>query len=79
MPYFVYKISTSDDLDRSRHLELLQVCDSFKAAKSEARHLREQQPLERVTYQVIFAGSQLEAEARLLEKREKPVLMEYER
>ena len=79
MPYFVYKISTRDDLELIRHLELLQVCAEFKVAKTEARRLREEQPLEGVNYKVIFAGNQLEAEERLQEKRDKPVLMEYER
>jgi hypothetical protein len=79
MPYFIYKISTRDDLELIRQLELLQVCDAFKAAKAEARRLRAEQPLDGVIYKVIFAGNQLEAEERLLEKREKPVLMEHER
>jgi hypothetical protein len=32
-----------------------------------------------IKYQVIFAESQLSAEEQLLEKRAKPVLMDYER
>jgi precorrin-2 methylase len=79
MPYYVYKISKRDDLELLRHLELLQVCDAFKAAKAEARRLREEQSQNGLIYKVIFAGNQLEAEERLLEKREKPVLMEHER
>lgn len=79
MPYFIYKISSRDELDLIRHLELLQVCDAFRAAKDEARRLRQEQALDGVTYKVIFAGNQLEAEERLQEKREKPVLMEHER
>jgi hypothetical protein len=79
MPYFVYKISTRDELGMIRHLDMLQVCDAFKAAKAEARRLRMEQPGDGVTYKVIFADNQLQAEERLQEKREKPVLMEHER
>ena len=79
MPYFVYKISIPDELGMIRQLDLLQVCDAFKAAKTEARRLREEQPLDGVTYKVIFADNQLQAEEKLQEKRAKPVLMEYER
>jgi len=79
MPYYVYQISKRDDLDLVRHLELLQVCAAFRAAKAEARRLREEQPLDGVTYKVIFADNQLQAEERLQEKRAKPVLMEHER
>jgi hypothetical protein len=79
MPYYVYKISERDNLELVRHLELLQVYDAFKAAKAEARRLREEQPRDGLIYKVIFASNQLEAEERLLEKREKPVLMEHER
>lgn len=79
MPYFLYKISESDKLGMLRHLDLLQTCDAFKAAKSEARRLRLEAPAEGVSYKVIFADNQLQAEEQLLEKREKPVLMEHER
>ena len=79
MPYFVYKVITSDGLDLVRKLELLQVCEQFKAAKAEARRLRAEQPPDAATYKVIFAENALEAEERLQEKREKPVLMEHER
>ena len=79
MPYYLFKISELDNLDLIKHLELLQVCDAFKPAQSEARKLRAEQPLDGVTYKVMFAANQLEAEEILLEKRVKPVLMEYER
>jgi len=79
MPYYVYQISKRGDLDLVRQLDLLQVCDAFKTAKTEARRLREEQPRDGVIYKVIFADNQLQAEERLQEKREKPVLMEHER
>jgi hypothetical protein len=79
MPYYLYKISELDNHDLIKHLELLQVCDAFKPAQTEARKLRAEKPLDGVTYKVMFADNQLAAEESLLEKREKPVLMEYER
>ncbi len=79
MPYFLYRISRRDPLDLVPELELLQTCDAFKAAKNEARRLRQEAPAEGTVYKVIFAENPLQAEERLLEKREKPVLMEYER
>jgi len=79
MPYFLYKISARDELDLVRNLELLAVFDAFKSAKNEAKKLRVDQPLDGVTYKVMFADNQLDAEEKLLEKRAKPVLMEHER
>jgi hypothetical protein len=79
MSYYLFKISARDKLDLVKNLELLQVFDAFKAARNEAKKRRAEQPLDGVTYKVMFAESQLDAEERLLEKRAKPVLMEYER
>ena len=79
MPYYLFKISARDKLDLVKNLELLQAFDVFKAAKSEARNRRAEQPLDGVTYKVMFAENQLDAEERLLEQRDKPVLMEHER
>jgi len=79
MPYYLFKFNVRDDFELIRHLELLEVYDAFKPAKNEARRLRIEQPLDGVTYKVMFADSQLAAEESLQEKREKPVLMEHER
>ncbi len=79
MPYYLYKISSHDNLELVRQLELLEVYDAFKPAKLEAKRLRADLPLEGGSYKVMFAQTQLEAEEKLQEKREKPVLMEYER
>ena len=79
MPYYLFKISARDQLDLVKNLELLQVFDAFKIAKDEAKKRRAEQPLDGVTYKVMFAESQLDAEEKLLEKRDKPVLMEHER
>ena len=79
MPYYLFKMSARDKLDLVKNLELLEVFDVFKAAKNEAKKLRTEQSLDGVTYKVMFAESQLDAEEKLLERRDKPVLMEHER
>lgn len=79
MPYYLYKITSPDELNLVKNLELLQVYDSFRPAKTEAKKLRAAQSGQDVVYKVMFAENQLAAEEGLLEKREKPVLMEYER
>ena len=79
MPYYLFKISTNDKLDLVKDLELLDVFDVFRAAKTEAKRLRAEQSDGEASFKVMFADSQLSAEEQLLEKREKPVLMEHER
>jgi len=79
MPYYLYKITSRDSFELVKQLELLETFEAFKAAKNEAKRLRAEAPLEGVSYKVMFAETQLAAEEKLLEKREKPVLMEYER
>jgi hypothetical protein len=79
MPYYLYKISVRGKLDLVKQLQLLQAYDDFKTAGNEAKKLRAEMPEEGVTYKVMFADNQLTAEEQLLEKREKPVLMEHER
>ena len=79
MPYYLFKVSTDDGLKLVKQLELVQVYETFKAAKSEARKLRAKEPVDGLTYKVMFADNQLAAEEQLQEKREKPVLMEHER
>lgn len=79
MPYYLFKISSSDKLDLVKDLELLEVFDAFRAAKIEAKKLRAQQTDAGPNFKVMFADNQLSAEEQLLEKRNKPVLMEHER
>ena len=79
MPYYLFQISARDDFELVKQLELLQAFDNFKAAKNEARRLRANLVDSEFTYKVMFADSQLAAEEKLQEKREKPVLMEHER
>jgi len=79
MPYYLYKISTLEGIDLIKNLELVNQFDLFKEAKALAKKLRSEQEDERSTYKLMFAENQLLAEEQLLEKREKPILMEYER
>ena len=79
MPYFLYKISSPAGLDLVKNLELLEVFDVFRDAKTRAKQLRSQNADADFIYKVMFADNQLSAEEQLLEKREQPVLMEHER
>ena len=79
MPYYLYKISTPEGIDLIKNLELVNQFDLFKEAKTLAKKLRSEQDDESSIYKVMFAENQLLAEEQLLEKREKPILMEYER
>jgi hypothetical protein len=79
MPYYLFKISSSDKLDLVKDLELLEVFDAFRDAKTQAKKFRAQQSGDGPGFKVMFADNQLSAEEQLLEKRDKPVLMEHER
>ncbi|MDH3636156.1 MAG: hypothetical protein OES20_15765 [Gammaproteobacteria bacterium] len=79
MPYYLFKISARDSLGLVKDLELLEIFDKFRAAKTEAKKLRAEQSEDEFIFKVMFAENQLSAEEQLLEKREKPVLMEHER
>lgn len=79
VPYYLYKISASQASDLIKNLELLDRFDQFREAKNTAKQLRKESESDAYIYKVIFADNPLQAEELLLEKREKPVLMEYER
>ena len=78
MPYYVYRITSPEGMELVKNLELLEEFDSFKEAKSCARGLREKLDGDGII-KVMFAENQLLAEELLMEHREKPVLMEYEK
>jgi len=79
MPYYLYKISAPEGMDLIKNLELVNQFDSFKEAKTITKELRVEQGEQGYIYKIMFAENQLLAEEKLLEKREKPVLMEFER
>lgn len=79
MPYYLFKMKTTDELGLVKQLELLEQFEVFRDAKTAAKKLRAEQQDDEFTFKVMFAESQLAAEEQLLEKREPPVLMEHER
>ena len=79
MPYYIYKISNADGIGLIKSLELIAEYPKFKEAKIKTRSLRADcDPGTEFIYKLILADNQLMAEEQLLEKREKPTLMEYE-
>ena len=79
MPYYIYDI-TPDPTGITQNLEYQNEFASFQEAKKFARNRRaELGPETNTQVKVMFAPNQLEAEERLLEKREKPVVMEWEK
>ncbi|VAW83456.1 hypothetical protein MNBD_GAMMA14-2586 [hydrothermal vent metagenome] len=79
MPYYVYKILPGPTRLVST-LEKLEQFDSFKEAKKHARDLRAKlSGNDKVQIKVTFAETELEAEEQLMEKREAPILREWEK
>ena len=79
MPYYVYKIENAE-MSILKQLEMVAQYDSFKEAKNYARDLRTQQAEgDDTLIKVMFADNQLHAEEQLMEKRDKPIVMEHEK
>ena len=79
MPYYVYRIEEAE-LAMLKQLDLIKEFESFKEAKNFAREQRaEQAEGDTAIIKVMFADNQLAAEEMLLEKREKPIVMEHEK
>ncbi len=79
MPYFVYRI-TAGPTDLAKSLELQEEFSQYKDARNFAREQRKALgPDTDVTIKVIFAANPLEAEERLMEHREAPILREWEK
>lgn len=79
MSYYLYKIGNTDGIGLVKNLELVEEFEKFRDAKLKARELRsEMSPDTAFIYKVILADNRLTAEEQLLEKREKPTLMEHE-
>lgn len=78
MPYYVFRITQATQL--VKNLDLQESFEEYKAARNYAREQRAQQAADdKATIKLVFAASQLEAEEHLLEQREKPILMEWEK
>jgi len=79
MPYYVYRIESAQ-MEMLKQLELIDQFDKFKDAKNFARETRKQQAEgDTAEIKVMFADNQLAAEEMLMEKREKPIVMEHEK
>jgi hypothetical protein len=79
MPYYIYKI-IAGPTDLVKTLEKIEQYDSFKEARQLARSLRAgMSDNDNYTVKVMFADSELEAEEKLMEKREQPILREWEK
>lgn len=79
MPYFIYKI-TPGPTSMVKNLEQLTQFEKFNDAKHHARALRAELGTETdVTIKVMFASTALEAEEKLQEHREAPILREWEK
>ena len=79
MPYYLFKVSTTDGMDLLKNLELIEEFPGFKEAKNSAKKIRAETPvIDGISYKLMFAENLLMAEEQLLEKREKPILMEHE-
>ncbi len=79
MPYFIYKI-TSGSAGAIKELECIERFDEFKQAKKEIREKRTELELDsRCSLKMIFAEDEFEAEHRLRESRDAPILREWEK
>jgi hypothetical protein len=79
MPYYIYKI-IAGPTNLLKTLKKMEQYDAFKDAKQRARSLRaEMADDDSYTIKVMFADSELEAEEKLMEKREQPILREWEK
>ncbi len=79
MPYYVYRVESAQ-MALLKQLELIEQFDSFKEAKKFARDRRAELPeADSADIKVMFADNQLAAEEMLMEKREKPIVMEHEK
>lgn len=79
MPYYVYKI-TDGPTQMIKNLEKLEEHDTYKGARNSARAMRADLPAGATeTIKVMFADNELHAEEQLMEKREAPILREWEK
>ena len=79
MPYYLYKI-TSGPGSLVKTLEKLEEFESFKEARNRARDMRAEMSQDAAyAIKVMFANNELEAEENLMEKREAPILREWEK
>ena len=79
MPYYIYRIHQGPTA-MFKNLELLAEFEEYKQAKQHAKQLRiDQAPDDDSQVKVMFADNQLQAEEKLMESREQPILREWEK
>ncbi|MCK5697317.1 MAG: hypothetical protein KAI02_04090 [Gammaproteobacteria bacterium] len=77
--YYVYKISPTI-AKLVKPMDLLEVFENYKEARSFAREQRQNAGNDtQEIYKVIFAENALDAEEKLSEFREKPIVKEWEK
>ena len=77
--YFIYRVSQGSS-NLIKQLEKSDRFEGYRDAKNRVRHLRMDQPGDdKSLYKIIFAESELDAEEKLQEKREAPVVEEWEK
>ena len=79
MPYFVFQLK-KDARDYVQDLNLLDQFENYKDAKQMARSKREELDVDQPgEVKIMFADSQEFAEKKLMERREAPILREWEK
>lgn len=79
MPYYIYRI-TQGPTALVKQLEKLEEHEVYKDARNRARELRTGLGADdRQNIKVMYAATELEAEEQLMEKREAPILREWEK
>ncbi|MFZ1341969.1 hypothetical protein [Thiothrix eikelboomii] len=78
MPYYVFRITQTTSI--LKNLEHQGTYEVYQEARNQVRSLRmNAAPGDQSSYKLVFAANQLEAEERLHEQREQPILMEWEK
>ncbi|MEJ2361967.1 MAG: hypothetical protein P8Z75_11135 [Gammaproteobacteria bacterium] len=77
MPYYIFRIQAGPGAI-VKQLELIKEFEAYKEAQEFAKQTRAQQS-DDAQIKVMFADNQLQAEEQLMEKREKPILREWEK
>ena len=79
MPYYVFRINESAGA-LVKNLELIETFENFRDAKLFAKETRASAEVGDMSIiKVMFADNQLSAEEQLQEKREQPIVMEWEK
>ncbi len=79
MPYYVYRIANGPS-KLVKQLDMIKEFEDYKEAKRFAKDTRAAQSAEDTsTIKIIFADNELEADERLQEQRDAPILREWEK